>query len=139
MRQSRVNKVLVVFAFLSITACATARERAISTTFHVLNASRDAFDTYDKVHQNDIVKNATSYAQGEAELQAWWKTQSEVRQAFLVAYTALAAATLDPGSQMVIEAAKAAKDVYDLVKGLQAKSQATPAPTPTPASPSPAK
>ena len=111
----------VVFA---LTACPgpDAKERALRSSLTALNAARDGFVAWDKDHQQKIVEEATSLEDGKSKLAAYRAKREPVTQGFVVAYSAIAAAALDRSAAMIVEAAVAAKEVYDLVKLLTGAS-----------------
>jgi hypothetical protein len=103
-----------------------AKQKALRTSLLALNAARDGFVAWDKTHQDKIVADAESYDQGKAALEVYRTKREPVVHGFSAAYSALAAAALDPSLEMVVEAAVAAKSVYDLIKSLTGGKVETP-------------
>jgi len=114
--------VAVFLALVLIAGCgASARERAIHTALVSLDAARDGFVVWDKHHQDDIVAKATSLEAGTAALAAYRADRDTIVQAFVVAYSALAAAALDSTMAKLMVAAKTAEETYTLIRKLQGK------------------
>lgn len=110
---------LLVATTLLIVGCEGARQKTLRVSLTSLNAAREGFIAWDLRKQGNIVEAATSLEDGQTKLDEYRKRRERVVEAFTIAYSALAAAALDPSANMLIEAAKVAKDLYDLIKELQ--------------------
>jgi len=137
-RSTRSTRAIGIIALvLALCACGgDSRQKALSYSLMGLNAARDGFVTYDAERQQRIVAESTSLRQGKQALYAYRVRRQRVLRAFVVAYSALSVASLDPSVEMLAEALIAAKDVYKLVKAFTLDKapviEATPvAPTPT--------
>src|SRR3990167_4760740 len=108
---------LGVLVFLLAACGPSIREKALATTFAGLNAARDGFLTWDKEHQETIVRD--TYAAGGPRADATRKLADYRRQAakvdhaFVVAYSALAAAALDLSPLGLVGAAPDARHLYE--------------------------
>lgn len=96
-----------------------AKQRALDTTLSTLNLARDTFQAFDTARQNAIVERAETKAEAEANIAAWREKRDKVVQAFVIAYSALALASLEPTVENLATAAMHAKAVYDAVKELR--------------------
>ena len=113
---------LMLAPLLLLAACGpSAHERAVQTTFAALNASRDIWLVWDERQFQEIVDTAKTYEGGLAAIEAYRVRQEKFRLLFAAAYAALAVATSDPGMGALLEAAAAAKKVYEAVKALTTK------------------
>ena len=85
----------IVLVGATLEACGSnARKESIHATFVTTNAARDAFITWDKQHQHEIVSNATSHDDGVAKLHAYYEKQAEIANLFVKMYQSIAAAQL---------------------------------------------
>lgn len=115
-----MKRALVVALVAATFACGpSARERALSYTLAGLNGARSGFVVFDEVAQTHIVDQATSLESGEAALKAYRAQREPVMQAFMIAYSALAAASVDMSVANIAEAAARAKDLYEAVKAFK--------------------
>jgi len=106
----------VICLVLAASCGPSAKQKALKYSLTGLNAARDGFVVWDAAHQQKIVDDATSLEGGQTALAAYRTRREHVLQSFIVAYSALAVAALDPSAEMLIEALNAAKEVYALIK-----------------------
>ena len=119
-----INRTVWVLILLLSTACgSSAREKALSTTLASLNAARDGFVAWDKEHQESIVQE--TYDEGGTRADAvrkladYRRKAARIDQAFVLAYSALAAAALDLSVAGLISAAADARKVYEAILALK--------------------
>jgi hypothetical protein len=75
---------------------ATQRQKTITATLAAVDAARDGFVEYDRLHQQGIVNDADSADAARSKLDAYRRKREPLVQAFTTAYRALAiAAALD--------------------------------------------
>jgi hypothetical protein len=109
---------LLVLLVCFVAACgASAREKVLHGSYIAVTSAQSGFEAWDRVHQDDIVDKATSYEDGVAKLEAYWKAQVAVTNAFEAAYRAIAAAALADTEPLTM---KTVRRTYDeLVLALQ--------------------
>lgn len=90
--------ILVITCVSSTSACAASKDEVLSKIMAGVTAAQTAFLAFDKEHQDQIVTDATSLEQGKAALAAYRDKRKVVATAFVAAYGALAAASLDPST-----------------------------------------
>ncbi len=111
--------VAVYVLVLAVVACSKpAHEKALSYSLGALNAAREGFIAWDAAHQETLAESGT-VEEAEAALRAYRKEREKVLLGFVVAYQALAAASLDPSLDMLAEAAQAVRTAYDLFRTLK--------------------
>jgi hypothetical protein len=90
-------------------ACGASRELVLAKTKAGLDAAREALVQYNAQHEDEIVTNATSHELGAKELADYRAKRANVTKVFVVAYGALAAASVDDNKSLVelIDTAKA--------------------------------
>lgn len=90
--------VMLVLVCVFAACGASAREQihgaALNTSYIAVTSAQAGFESWDQSHQDSIVNAATSYEAGVAALEAYWKQQVTVVNAFEAAYRAIAAAAL---------------------------------------------
>lgn len=106
----------ILFLLAALASCA-GRDALLSKTLAGVNAGRDAFSSYDKDHQAEIVEANTSREAGLAALNEYRAARAKVSIAFVAAYGAIAAASTDLTDESLTKAAFAARD---LIKALRA-------------------
>lgn len=111
----------VALMLLLVGACsANARETALTRTLDSLNAAHAGFVEFDKDHQNRIVEQAENYEDGAADLARYRVRREPVLRAFVVAYSAVAAAAIDfEGEGLINQAVQALTDLYFAVDALK--------------------
>lgn len=114
--RSRLLPVLILFGVLMPAACEGARQKSLRVTLTSLNAARDGFTAWDSAKQQRIVEASTSFEEGAKQLNVYRNSRIKIVQAFTAAYSALALAAVDSSPASLIEAAKAARELYDLIK-----------------------
>jgi len=112
---------LLILVFLVGCGGDASKQKALKTSLVALNAAREGFVTWDEHHQAQIVADSTSLEQGQAALKDYRDKRAPIVEGFTVAYSALAAAALEPSVEMLVEASKAAMAVYQLIKDLTGK------------------
>lgn len=114
-KTTRVAGVVVLLALIG--ACGTTREEVLGRTLQGVNAARDGFVQFDKEHQDLIVEKAETFEEGEANLRVYRDKREVVTSAFIVAYSAIAAAAIDVSDEVVFdEAINSAKDLYYAIR-----------------------
>ena len=110
---------LLLLVVLALAACgASARQKTIQGALVGVNAARDGFITWDSQHQLSIVEKATSREEAELALKDYRTRREVVKEAFEVAYRALAVAATQT-DELSLHAALAASDkLVDAVKKL---------------------
>jgi hypothetical protein len=127
--RNRAVYLLPLILLLLAGACGpNAKQKALRTTLVSVNAARDGFVTWDYVHQQGIVDDATSLEDGKAKLKAYREKREKAVISFEIAYRALAVAALDLTTANVGEALRSAGDLYMLIRALMGKD--TPAAVP---------
>jgi hypothetical protein len=86
--------IVVVLALAAGAACAS-RDAALSRTMAGIDAAARVLATADAAAQQRIVEEATSEADGRARLGVYRARRAQVEAAFVVAYAAVAAASID--------------------------------------------
>jgi hypothetical protein len=115
--QHTTRRLSVVLILLAVASCGPdAKQKALKYSLTGLNAARDGFVVWDASHQQKIVEDATSLEGGKLALATYRSKRESVLHAFNLAYSAIAVAALDPSTEMLMEALKAAREVYLLVK-----------------------
>ena len=112
----------VAIAILFAACGASARDKAIATTFATVNAAGSGFVAFDAKHQQDIVAGATSMAAGAASLAEWRRTQLVVQSAFTIAYRAIAAASAANDDASLAAMAAAALQLAEAIKSAESTS-----------------
>jgi hypothetical protein len=86
---------VLLLLFVVLAACgASAREKALRTSFVAVTTLQAGFEAWDKEHQLAIVEKASSYEAGAAEIEAYWKKRTDVTNGFEAAYRTIAAALI---------------------------------------------
>ncbi len=85
----------IALLLVFLVACgASARESALRTSFVAVTSLQAGFEEWDKAHQTAIVDASTSYEEGVAKLEEYWKKRTDATNAFEAAYRTIAAAAL---------------------------------------------
>ena len=110
---------VVAFAVV-VAACAgqAKHEKTLKTTLVSLNAARDGFVTWDRLHQEQIIKDAPSLAEGKSALATYREARQPVSLVFEVAYRGLAVAALDPSDLNVMRVLEQVKEVVETIRVL---------------------
>lgn len=95
------------------------RMTALTTLYSTVNATSTAFTAWDRAHQEDIVKNATSAPDGQAKLAAYRVKREPVMTAFTVAYSSIAAALTVSDQPSADSAAKAVGDLMVAIEAIK--------------------
>lgn len=107
---------------LLLGACgASERQTAVRHALTALNTASAGFSTWDKQHQESIVRDPslTSLEDGEKRLTAYRAAREPVLHAVTAAYAALALAALEPTLANLSQAAATAKILYDEIAALR--------------------
>lgn len=110
----------IAFLCIGLVAIPTActknhRQDTLRASLVTVNGARDVFLTWDRDHQLQIVKDATTRTDAEAKLKEYQDKQANVHLGFEIAYHALATAATqsdDPSLQRAL--AEVAKIVMSL-------------------------
>lgn len=115
-----INTLLYVgLAHVAVTAAGCAgRDALLSKTLAGVNAARDGFAPYDKDHQAEIVEAAKTREEGVAALSDYRAKRNKVTVAFVAAYGAIAAASVDLTDESLTKAAFAARDLVSALRAL---------------------
>lgn len=109
-------------AMVGLMCCGpSAQQRAMSTSLASLNAARAGFDKFDEQHQEEIVLKYAGRSKEEVQgaiTEYRTKYRDPISKAFLIAYTALSAASAAKTDQKIQEAAQAVVLVLGLVEDL---------------------
>lgn len=127
----RTRRLALGALVILLAACCgpTAKQRALNTALAGMNAAMDGFLAWDEAHQQAIVDGQGDPEEKEQRIADYRAKREKVVQAFVLAYSALAAAAADQTVEKILEAANAAEAAYQLLKSLMA-----PEPAPPPAS-----
>lgn len=108
-------------AFVAIIAagCVSARRDAVRYSIAALDTAQAGFLAYDAEHQEQLVFEAGSRAEGEASLRLYRVKLERVKAALIVAYSALSLASLDATTVHVAEAVEHVADVLEEIKKLK--------------------
>lgn len=109
---------LILFA-LALVACATSRDAVLSRTLAGLQAADKAFVAHDAELQAEIVAKAESEADGRRELAEYRVRRDKVTAAFIVAYTAVATASVDLTEDSLVQLVRAAAQAIAALKELK--------------------
>lgn len=101
-----------------VVACATSRDAVLSRVSSGLEAAQKAFIQADVRNQEAIVAKATSLEEGKKALAAYRDKRDKVAGAFVLAWSAVAAASLDLTEKSFVEAVGAAGAAYRAWKEL---------------------
>jgi len=108
---------LVVFLALGAACGASARHKALKTSFVAATSLQAGFEAWDKEHQLDLADKATSYEDGVARLEAYWKKRTDVQNAFEALYRMIAAALLaDEDENAFVAATRAYEQLAKALK-----------------------
>ena len=96
MRRNRQFEIAITLVLVFIlSACgASAREKALHTTYVTVTTAQAGFEAWDREHQMAIVNAATSQADGLAKLSAYHDKRKPVCIAFEATYRMLAGAAI---------------------------------------------
>jgi hypothetical protein len=129
--RARIPLAALLATFILLGCSADQHQKALRTSLTALNAAADGFIAFDADYQRTIVERAVKRAkeqnlspaegaaQAKADLAAYRERRDMVLEAFGIAYAALAAAALEPSPELLIEAAMAARRVYELYQRLR--------------------
>jgi hypothetical protein len=119
MRTHRIHALFVVLFGFHLLACGpNAKQKTLTTTLTGLNAARDGFIAWDNTHQQNIVKKATSLADGQAKLKTYRAKRAKLEAGFAVAYKAVATAALDLKQENLLIALSAVVELYADIRAL---------------------
>lgn len=129
--QRRLVHLLIVATTLGlisqIPACgASARQKTLTTSLATVSAAGEAFEKWDEARQAEIVAGATSISDGQVKLAEYRAHRGQIEALFVVAYQAIAAASLDEDASLTAMLA-ALKNLADAIAGLQAPQAPLPA------------
>lgn len=84
---------LIVFLVVTIASCTQSqRQSTIATTLATADAAAKAFTTYDLQHEKDLVAQASTRAQADADLTIYRSKRDPAAQAISALYRAIAVA-----------------------------------------------
>lgn len=113
--------VALVLGLAFIFTCGCTRivyNRALEVSLTSLNTTRDGLVAWSEVEQKQIVEQAKSFEEGKAALEQHRQKRDKVVKGLIIAYGALAVASLEPKPENLAIAAGKAAEVYRLVKEL---------------------
>lgn len=100
-------------------ACSgSKRTRTLQTTLAAVNAARDGFIAWDKQHQLELVKNASSRDETDKSLGDYHKRREPVVTGFEVVYRAIALAATQNDGPSLSAALDKASELYEALLGL---------------------
>lgn len=91
----KTRTAILITTMLALGAACAGREKALARTATALDAARYAFVEGDLQRQREIADGAPTLADGQERLRAYRAARAKVSAAFIAAYTALAAASLE--------------------------------------------
>lgn len=108
-----------VVAIAATYGCAaSARETAIKSSLVSVDAARDGFLAYDRIHELDLVAKSTSADDAKAQLAAYQAKRARLDALFVAAYHGMAAAELLSTDQSLASMQAAVAQVIEGVKAL---------------------
>lgn len=97
----------------------STRTTALTTLYSTVNTAAAAFTAWDRAHQADIEKKATSLEDGKTKLAAYRLRREPVMIAFTVAYSAIAAALTVNDQPSADGASKAVGDLMVAIEAIK--------------------
>lgn len=111
----------VCLGLVALPGCGSSqRQKTLHASVLAINAARDGFHVYDRQHESDLIKNATTREQITVSIEAYRMHADAVYAALEIAYEAIDAASTtndDPSYQKAMKATAAALDAVKTITG----------------------
>ncbi len=102
-----------------ISACANQRTSTIHSSLVAVNVARDGFVAWDRQHQHEIVKAATTRDEVQRNIADYIVKRAPVVEGFEAAYRALAIAATQSDDTSLAAALRAGAELFEQVKKLR--------------------
>lgn len=109
---------LLLLFTASVSCTKNQRSETLRDSVVAVNAARDGFTAWDRVHQQEIVDKATSHENGESQLAAYRERRKVVADSFELAYRLLAIAATQNDDPSLKAALAASAEIVDAAKKL---------------------
>jgi hypothetical protein len=114
----RTRLLCVLLLFLAAACASASKDAALAKTLAGVGAARDAFTAWDARHQTALVDGAASLNAGTVALTEYRGKRDKLTLAFVAAYGALAAASIDGTAASFEKATTAATALLAALKEL---------------------